>query len=100
MRYLAIDDPLPSSFQAINTDFQSQAGRVKDKNNWSVSHQEVRMDRVLFFLDHPRRSSNATMTYHARVTHPGEIFVPSTKVEEMYDPASFALGATQNLTVR
>lgn len=101
MRYLAIDDPLPSSFQAINTDFTSQRGRAANNNrNWQVSHQEVRMDRVLFFIDRPRRSSNNTMTYHARITHPGEIYVPSTKVEEMYDPSSFALGATQNLSVR
>ncbi len=33
-------------------------------------------------------------------THKGENFIPSTKVEEMYDPSSFALGATQNLRVR
>ncbi|MEN8783356.1 MAG: MG2 domain-containing protein [Akkermansiaceae bacterium] len=100
MRYLAIDDPLPSSFQAVNTDFGSQAGRVKNERNWRVSHKEVRLDRVLFFVDNPRRSSNVTMSYHARVTHDGENFVPSTKVEEMYDPSSFALGATQNLSVR
>ncbi|MDA7891539.1 MG2 domain-containing protein [Akkermansiaceae bacterium] len=100
MRYLAIDDPLPSSFQAVNSDFGSQAGRVKDKNHWSISHQEVRLDRVLFFVDNPRRSSNVTMSYHARVTHDGENFVPSTKVEEMYDPSSYALGATQTLSVK
>ena len=100
MRYLAIDDPLPSSFQAVNTDFESQAGRVKDKNSWRISHREVRLDRVLFFIDNPLRSGNLIMTYHARVTHKGESFVPSTKVEEMYDPSSFALGATQNLRVR
>ena len=100
MRYLAIDDPLPSSFQAVNTDFESQAGRVKDKNSWQISHREVRLDRVLFFIDNPLRSGNLIMTYHARVTHKGQIFVPSTKVEEMYDPSSFALGATQNLRVR
>ncbi|MDB4480736.1 hypothetical protein N9040_10275, partial [Akkermansiaceae bacterium] len=100
MRYLAIDDPLPSSFQAVNTDFESQAGRVKDKNSWRISHREVRLDRVLFFIDNPLRSGNLIMTYHARVTHKGENFIPSTKVEEMYDPSSFALGATQNLRVR
>ena len=100
MRYLAIDDPLPSSFQAVNTDFESQAGRVKDKNSWRISHREVRLDRVLFFIDNPLRSGNLIMTYHARVTHKGEIFVPSTKVEEMYNPSSFALGATQNLRIR
>ncbi|MBT7971558.1 MAG: hypothetical protein HN570_11215, partial [Verrucomicrobia bacterium] len=100
MRYLAIDDPLPSSFQAVNTDFESQAGRVKDENSWRISHREVRLDRVLFFIDNPLRSGNLIMTYHARVTHKGENFIPSTKVEEMYDPSSFALGATQNLRVR
>jgi uncharacterized protein YfaS (alpha-2-macroglobulin family) len=34
------------------------------------------------------------------VTHDGENFVPSTKVEEMYDPSSYALGATQTLSVK
>jgi uncharacterized protein YfaS (alpha-2-macroglobulin family) len=51
-------------------------------------------------VDNPRRSSNVTMSYHARVTHDGENFVPSTKVEEMYDPSSYALGATQTLSVK
>jgi uncharacterized protein YfaS (alpha-2-macroglobulin family) len=100
LSYLAIDDPLPSSFAAINTDFESQAGRIKDSNNWKVSHQEIRLDRALFFIDHPRPSQNQTITYHARITHPGQIFAPSTKAEEMYNPTSFALSATKNLTIQ
>lgn len=100
LHYLAIDDPLPSSFKAINTDFASQAGRVKNRDNWRVSHQEVRLDRVLFFVDRPRASENLTLTYHARITHAGDLYVPQTKVEEMYDPTSFALGASQTLTVK
>lgn len=100
LHYLAIDDPLPSAFQAINRDFASQAGRVRDRDNWRVSHQEIRLDRVLFFVDSPRPSQNLTLTYHARITHPGEIFVPQTKAEEMYDPASFALGATRTLLIK
>ena len=99
LSYLAIDDPLPASFQAINTDFKSQAGGIRDRNGWKVSHKEIRTDRALFFIDYPRRSANETITYHARITHPGNIFVPSTKAEEMYDPTSFALGATQSLNV-
>ena len=99
LRYLAIDDPLPASFKAINTDFASQAGRVGQDRNWRISHQEVRLDRVLFFVDYPQRSTNLTLSYHARITHPGSIYVPQTKVEEMYDPSSFALGATQTLKV-
>lgn len=100
LRYLAIDDPLPTSFKAINTDFASQAGRIRANRNWRISHQEVRMDRVLFFVDYPQRSKNLTLTYQARITHSGDLYVPQTKVEEMYDPTSFALGATQKLTVQ
>lgn len=100
LSYLAIDDPLPSSFTAINTDFKSQAGKIQNSNGWKVSHQEIRSDRALFFIDYPRRSTNQTIIYHARITHPGEIFAPSTKAEEMYNPASFALGATQNLSIK
>lgn len=99
-RYLAIDDPLPSSFQAINTDFKSQAGRVKAGKSWRVSHQEIRSDRVVFFSDYPGRSGKFTASYHARVTHAGDIYVPPTKVEEMYDPENFALGASTQMTVR
>ena len=100
LRYLAIDDPLPTSFKAINTDFASQAVRIRANRNWRISHQEVRMDRVLFFVDYPQRSKNLTLTYHAHITHSGDLYVPQTKVEEMYDPTSFALGETQKLTVR
>lgn len=99
-RYLAIDDPLPSSFQAINTDFASQAGRVKANNSWRVSHQEIRSDRVVFFSDYPGRSGKFTASYHARVTHAGDIYVPPTKVEEMYDPENYALGASTRLIVK
>ena len=99
-RYLAIDDPLPSSFQAINTEFRSQAGRVKKENSWRISNREIRSDRVLTFVDYPGRSGSYVTSYHARVTHAGEIYVPPTKVEEMYDPENYALGASEHLSVK
>lgn len=99
-RYLAIDDPLPSSFQAINTEFRSQAGRVKKENSWRISNREIRSDRVLTFVDYPGRSGTYVTSYHARVTHAGEIYVPPTKVEEMYDPENYALGASEHLSVK
>ena len=34
-RYLVIDDPLPSIFEAVNTDFASQAGRRRGGNGTS-----------------------------------------------------------------
>ncbi|MBR01587.1 MAG: hypothetical protein CMO60_12120, partial [Verrucomicrobiales bacterium] len=101
LRYLAIDDPLPSSFQAINTLFDSQtSGRTKEQSNWRISNTEVRTDRVLFFVDYNRASQNFEMSYHARVTHGGKVYAPPTKVEEMYDPENYALSASKILTVR
>jgi len=99
-RYLAIDDPLPSSFQAINTEFRSQAGRVQKESSWRISNREIRSDRVLTFVDYPGRSGIYVTSYHARITHAGEIYVPPTKVEEMYDPENYALGASEQLSVK
>ena len=101
LRYLAIDDPLPSSFRAINTLFDSQtSGRTKEQSSWRISNTEVRTDRVLFFVDYTQASQNFEMSYHARVTHEGEVYAPPTKVEEMYDPENYALSASKILTVR
>ena len=101
LRYLAIDDPLPSSFQAINTLFDSQSsGRTKTKKNWNISNTEVRTDRVLFFVDYARASQNFELSYNARVTHEGQVYAPPTKVEEMYDPENYALSSSKSLTVR
>lgn len=99
-RYLVIDDPLPSCFQAINSDFGSQSRQLTDKKNWQISHQEIRRDRVLFFADDPQTNGKLSFSYHARVTHAGSIYVPPTKVEEMYRPESFALGSSNHLEVK
>lgn len=94
-RYLVVDDPLPSIFEAVNTDFASQAGRLKSKKDWSVSHQEFRDDRVLFFMNYLPRSGSYTLSYQARVTSAGSALAPPAKVEAMYEPEFFALSASR-----
>ena len=80
---------------AINTQFKSQAGNLKERRNWRVSHQELRDDRAVFFLDHFSRGG-MTLSYLARVTSAGEAIVPPAKVEKMYDPESFALSSSNH----
>ncbi|MGE9268008.1 MAG: alpha-2-macroglobulin family protein, partial [Verrucomicrobiales bacterium] len=99
LRYLAIDDPLPAAFEAINTDFQSQAGRVQKDHNWSVSNQEIRSDRVLFFIEHVHRAGLIELSYHARITSAGDTHAPPAKAELMYHPENFALSASQEVGV-
>jgi len=97
-RYLAIDDPLPSIFEAVNTEFASQAGRLRKESSWRISHQEIRDDRAVFFINHLPRSGSYTLSYHARVTSAGSAVAPPAKVEAMYEPEFFALSASRKFT--
>jgi len=95
-RYVVIDDALPSLFEAVNTDFASQAGAVKkDNRNWNISHQELRDDRAVFFLSHIYKRGTYQLHYYARVTTAGEAIAPPAKIEAMYDPQSYALTASR-----
>ena len=100
-RYLVVDDPLPASFEAVNSDFASQAGGQSirtSENDWNISHSELRSDRAVFFMDHVYRKGTYKLTYLARCTVGGEVNVPPAKVESMYDPENFALSATQKFS--
>lgn len=97
-RYLAIEDPLPAIFEAVNSDFRSQSaalGLRTSENDWQVDHSELRDDRAVFFVNHIRRAGTYTLTYLARCTLPGEVGAPPAKAEMMYDPLNFALSASR-----
>ena len=98
MRYLVIEDRLPGTFEAVNESFASQAtvnAGNTSQNEWTVSHNEVRADRVMFFLDRCYHRGTRTLTYHARVTLEGTAYAPPAKVEAMYDPERLALSASR-----
>jgi uncharacterized protein YfaS (alpha-2-macroglobulin family) len=98
-RLVAIDDPVPSVFEAINPDFKldeasADTGSV-DENY--ADYREIRGDRVQFFCDQ-LRAGDYTFRYLSRVRFAGEATVPPTKVVEMYRPARFGLGETDKVT--
>src|SRR5262249_28037435 len=73
--YVAVEDPLPSLFEAVNTEFKTQQltpGRVPtwmtqdDSDSWWSDFREIRTDRVLFFANSLERGSYA-IRYVARV---------------------------------
>lgn len=102
-RYLVVDDPLPASFETVNSDFASQASAQAiqtSENDWNTSHSELRSDRAVFFMDHVYRKGTYKLTYLARCTCGGDVNVPPAKVESMYDPESFALSATQKFSTK
>lgn len=102
-RYLVIEDPLPSVFETVNRDFESQRSAVAartSENDWRVSHSELRRDRAVFFLDYIPRRGTYEVSYLARCTLAGEAVAPPAKVEWMYDPETFALSASRSFVAR
>jgi uncharacterized protein YfaS (alpha-2-macroglobulin family) len=97
--YLAVEDPLPGVFEAINPAFKSQevaAGETLG-TEWVSDYHELREDRAVFFADvlYPGRY---TLRYLARVISAGDAIAASAKIEEMYHPER--LGITETVHVR
>ena len=100
--YLAIDDPLPAVFEAVNPDFKTSAGGQQQAwhGDWKrlyVNHTELRTDRALFFCDYLQRGGDFAVQYLARVVAPGEVTAPPAKIEAMYEPQRYGLSGTQRL---
>ncbi len=91
--FVAIDDPLPAIFEAVNPSFRSQevGGEGMAASEGASDYHEVRADRVIYFCDH--LSAGAFVyRYLARVRAAGSATAGPTKVEEMYRPERFGLG--------
>lgn len=98
-QYLAIDDPMPAVFEAVNPSFETQKGDQQRafKGNWKrlyCNHRELRTERALFFCDYLHRGGDYAVQYLARVVAPGEVTAPPAKLEAMYEPQRFGLSGT------
>lgn len=96
--YLAVEDPLPAIFEAVNPAFESQETRAAGLvgNDWVSDYRELREDRALFFADaiFPGRY---TLRYLARVCAAGTATAPAAKIEEMYHPERFGMTETMQV---
>lgn len=98
--YIAIDDPLPAVFEAVNPSFKTQAMRADgSRGSMFTDYRELRRDRALFFRDHLAPGSY-TITYLARVRAAGAVTAPAAKIEEMYRPERFGLTETTDVTAQ
>jgi uncharacterized protein YfaS (alpha-2-macroglobulin family) len=101
-RYLVIDDPLPSVFEAINPNFDTQNSRDADQlpeglQTWFCDHRELRDDRALFFTDYAPEKGRFRLQYLARVIAEGDTIAPPARIEAMYEPDRHGLSATQRI---
>ena len=98
--YVAIDDALPSTLEALNPEFKSQqtsGGGVSE--NLFLNFRELRTDRALFFADYVD-PGDYTIRYVARVRAAGEVTAPSAKIEEMYHPDRFGAAESRAVETR
>src|SRR5207302_11300187 len=97
--FIAVDDPLPSVFEAVNSIFKSEAVRAGERlgTEWFSDFHELREDRALFFADHVA-PGNYTIRYLARVRTAGDATAPGAKIEEMYHPERFGITETVPIT--
>jgi uncharacterized protein YfaS (alpha-2-macroglobulin family) len=105
-RFVAIDDALPSIFEAINPEFKTQRARgglrplemaAEDGGYWMADFRELRKERSLSFANWVT-PGNYTLRYLARVRAAGTVTAPCAKVEEMYHPERYGLSETQTVT--
>ena len=103
--YLAIDDPLPSIFEAVNPDFKTASAQKAPYGNgeWRrlhTHHKELRTDRALFFADYVYSEGDYSLQYLARVVASGEVTAPPAKIEAMYEPSRYGLSATKRISAK
>ena len=100
-RYLAINDPLPAVFEAVNPEFNTQNVRRNAAQpgveQWFCDFRELRTDRALFFTDYSPGKGKFELNYLARVVAEGDVIAPSTSIEAMYDPTKHGLSPTQRI---
>lgn len=100
-RYLAINDPLPAVFEAINPEFDTANVRhnagAQGTEAWFCDYRELRTDRALFFTDYCPGKGKFELTYLTRVVAEGDVIAPSATIEAMYEPDKKGLSATQRI---
>ena len=98
-QYLAIEDPIPAGFNAINTSLKNDSLPASvspdDEENFASwrngaylfypDHQEIRNDRVLAFKNR-FWSGRFRMQYYVRAICEGEFLMKPTVLSLMYEP--------------
>ena len=101
-RYLAIDDPLPAVFEALNPNFETQNSRDVSQlpegvQSWFCDHREIRSDRALFFTDYAPSKGKFRLRYLARAIAEGDTIAPPARIEAMYEPSKHGLSNTERI---
>ena len=92
LKYLVLEDYLPSSMEAINPEVPSQAAGLEPME-WSLAfdHREYLADRVRGFCTRWGGRDLLNMRYYARVKRAGTAAAPPAQAQLMYEPQVYGL---------
>lgn len=105
LRYLAMEDGLPSCMEAVNPALSSQAIASPDKparstaTSTAIDHREYLKNRVRVFATRWNAGNTLHMSYLARVVRAGTATAPPAKAELMYEPQVYGLSPSKRITV-
>jgi uncharacterized protein YfaS (alpha-2-macroglobulin family) len=107
--FVAVNDPLPAGFEAVNTSLQTTATNIQQmvqqsdaSRRWAFSpfsHHEAYDDRVLLFADF-LPAGVFSYSYLVRATSFGTFAVPGTRAEAMYEPEVFGQTRSSRVVVK
>jgi uncharacterized protein YfaS (alpha-2-macroglobulin family) len=98
-RWVAMVDPLPAGFEAVNPRLAAGGGTAAGSTrSWEWSYQELKDDQVRWFADYLWAGTNV-MRYQARATVDGSFLAGPTTIEAMYEPATMGRTAAALVTV-
>ncbi|MCU0658843.1 MAG: MG2 domain-containing protein [Polyangiaceae bacterium] len=95
---VALDIPIPAGFEPIHPSTQGLPRHVTRWIHGLHDHQELRPERLTYFMDH-LRPGHHRWSYAARVTTAGEFIAPPIRMEEMYNPEVYGRTGARRVTV-
>lgn len=95
---VAIVDPLPAGFEAVNTKLANAERAAEGSNTSSWDYQNMRDNRAEVFSMQLREGTHV-LAYTARATTPGVFVAAPAKAEEMYTPETFGRSTGETVVI-
>ena len=95
---VAVVDPLPAGFEAVNTNLANAERAAKGSNSHAWDFQNMRDNRAEAFEMFLPEGTHQ-LVYTARASTPGVFFAAPAKAEEMYSPETFGRSTGQTVVV-
>ena len=99
VNHVAITDPLPAGFEAVDTSFQTSiASLPAQEDSWEIGYQQIYRDKVVAYSDR-LNTGVYSLHYLVRSVTPGTFEWPGAEVHLQYAPEQFGRSASSSLEV-